>query len=134
LTIESADFSNKNIRPYFGLSEQAYGIVTIDSKRFFSLCFFLNFLVFLHSKLIVVLEFMYFFGIVFVVSTTLVLLFKREINQDNPDEEEFTVKETYLQMWKIVWLAPIKKLALILLTIKVSAIIIIGSIEFLKKI
>jgi PAT family acetyl-CoA transporter-like MFS transporter 1 len=77
---------------------------------------------------------MYFFGIVFVVSTTLVLLFKHEINQDNPDEEEFTVKETYLQMWKIVWLAPIKKLALILLTIKVSAIIIIDSIEFFKQI
>ncbi len=65
---------------------------------------------------------MYFFGIVFVVSTTLVLLFKKEINQHNSGEEEFTVKETYLQMWKIVWLAPIKKLALILLTVKVKTL------------
>lgn len=34
LTIESADFSNKYIRPMFGLKDQTYGIVTIESKLF----------------------------------------------------------------------------------------------------
>lgn len=107
LTVESADFSNKNIRPYLGLSEQTYGIVTID-------------------------KFMYFFGIVFIVSTTLLLLFKREVNQHNSEEEEFTVKETYKQMWKIIWLAPIKKLALILLTVKLC--FAADSLSYLKLI
>lgn len=35
LTIESADFSNKYLRPVFGLENQLYGIVTIDSKNKF---------------------------------------------------------------------------------------------------
>ena len=32
LTIESADFSNKYIRPILGLENQNYGVVTIDSN------------------------------------------------------------------------------------------------------
>ncbi len=36
LTIESADFSNKYIRPYLGLEDQTYGICTIDSKNLLS--------------------------------------------------------------------------------------------------
>lgn len=91
LTLESADFCNKNIRPYLGLNEQTYGIVTID-------------------------KFMYFFGIIFLVSTTLVFLFKKELNDE---EEEFTIKETYMQMWQVLWLMPIKKMMLVLLTVKI---------------
>lgn len=79
------------------------------------------------------------FGVVFIVSTTLVFLFKKEIeplqenskqlkeneNEDDQDEEEsieehLSVKETYKLMWKILWLAPIKKLILILMTVKVT--------------
>lgn len=95
LTLESADFCNKNVRPLFGLDEQNYGMVTID-------------------------KFMFFFGCTFVISTTLVLLFKAEKNNssNSDDDEEFTVKETYQQMWKVIWLIPIKKLILILMTVK----------------
>ena len=73
---------------------------------------------------------MLFFGVLFIVSTTLVLFFKKEeveapqsLHDSNSEEEcheeEFSVKETYLQMWKIIWLMPVKKLILILLTVKV---------------
>lgn len=66
---------------------------------------------------------MFFFGMIFIVSTTLVFLFKHEVDEASVNnEEEFTVKETYHQMWKMVWLVPIKKLAIILLTVKVFRI------------
>lgn len=80
---------------------------------------------------------MVFFGIVFIVSTTLVMIFKKEVNDHvEEDEEEFTVKETYFQMWKILWLAPVKKLILILMTVKVinnSAFNILIIIHFLTQ-
>ncbi len=60
---------------------------------------------------------MYFFGVVFLVATTLVFLFKKEVDDG---EENFTLKETYVQMWHILWLMPIKKIMLILLTVKVK--------------
>lgn len=81
------------------------------------------------------------FGVLFIVSTTLVFLFKKETEpeQDNvkqlkEDEEEeesieenLSVKETYKLMWKILWLSPVKKLIIILMTVKVILI------TFLKK-
>ena len=75
------------------------------------------------------------FGIVFIVATTLVFIFKREteliaddtvqLKEDDEDEEasieeSLTVTETYNLMWKILWLVPIKKIILILMTVKVS--------------
>ena len=72
---------------------------------------------------------MLFFGVLFIISTTLVLLFKREIERKDSDpsdkkehsiEDDLTVKQTYKLMWKIVWLAPIKKIMLILMTVKVK--------------
>lgn len=80
-------------------------------------------------KLFFSLEFMLFFGVLFIISTTLVLLFKREIERKDSDpsdkkehsiEDDLTVKQTYKLMWKIVWLAPIKKIMLILMTVKVK--------------
>ncbi len=65
-----------------------------------------------------------FFGLLFIISTTLVFLFKKE--KDNSDdgekksfEENLTVKQTYKLMLNILWLAPIKKIILILMTVKV---------------
>ncbi|CAF0971281.1 unnamed protein product [Brachionus calyciflorus] len=103
LTIESADFSNKYIRPFLGLEEQSYGICPID-------------------------KFMYFFGLVFLVSTTLVLIFKKEEESDSEFEskkevsleENLTVTQTYKLMWKILWLVPVKKMILILMTVKIG--------------
>jgi MFS transporter, PAT family, solute carrier family 33 (acetyl-CoA transportor), member 1 len=91
-------------------------------------------------------EFMYFFGIVFIVATTLVLLFKKEVPEvkesdnemkesliindgqsDNEDEEEeeqsieddLSVKDAYKLMWRVIWLKPVQHLILILMTVKV---------------
>ena len=72
---------------------------------------------------------MIFFGILFIISTTLVLLFKREIERKDSDpsekkehsiEDDLTVKQTYKLMWNILWLAPIKKIILVLMTVKVK--------------
>ena len=75
------------------------------------------------------------FGIMFIVATTLVFIFKKEtepiadgtvqLKEDDEDEEasieeSLTVTETYKLMWKILWLVPIKKIILILMTVKVS--------------
>jgi PAT family acetyl-CoA transporter-like MFS transporter 1 len=70
---------------------------------------------------------MIFFGVIFIVSTTLVLIFKKEENVVVEDtfESHLSVKDTYKCMWRILWLAPVKKLILILMTVKVC--------EFLAK-
>lgn len=70
---------------------------------------------------------MYFFGIVFLVSTTLVLLFKKEEDthtNENSLESKLTVGQTYKLMWKILWLVPVKKMILILMTVKVKNFLI----------
>jgi len=36
LTLESADFSNKYVRPMLGLATQTHGVVTIESNGIFS--------------------------------------------------------------------------------------------------
>lgn len=102
LTIESADFSNKYLRPLFSLPDQTYGLVTID-------------------------KFMFYFGIIFIISTTLVFLFKKEVDNSEENspksksfEDSLTVKQTYKLMWNLLWLAPIKKIILILMTVKIS--------------
>lgn len=80
---------------------------------------------------------MYLFGIVFIVSTTLVLFFKKEKDDQNTSESEkqplnkkdisleenLTVSQTYKLMWKILWLGPIQKMILILMTVKVNIVI-----------
>jgi PAT family acetyl-CoA transporter-like MFS transporter 1 len=98
---------------------------------------------------------MIWFGILFIVSTTLVFIFKKEVEPINDakqqdknteklnsegDEEEdgeessiednLTVKETYQLMWKILWLIPIKKLIIILMTVKIA--FAAESMQFLK--
>ncbi len=91
----------------------------------------------LNSFLFFLKEFMLFFGLVFIISTTLVLFFKKEKesyeilnnstssepDNEESEEENFTVTETYKQMWKIIWLVPVKKLIIILMTVKVNTFI-----------
>ena len=114
LTIESADFSNKYLRPLLGLETQTYGLVPID-------------------------KFMYFFGMVFIVSTTIVFFLKREVDEEaaasaaaaastsSPNkkakksfEETLSVSQTYKLMWQLLWLAPVKQIIVILMTVRVS--------------
>lgn len=70
---------------------------------------------------------MTFFGVIFIISTTLVLIFKKEdIRKDKDEhheeslEENLSVKQTYRLMWKLVWLPPIKTMILIMMTVKVK--------------
>lgn len=62
-------------------------------------------------------------GITFLVTTTLVGIFKKESpeSHDNAEEHvEMGIKETYFMLWKIITLKPVILLATILLTVKVS--------------
>ncbi len=60
---------------------------------------------------------MKFFGILYLVSSVLIGLFKKESNEF---DEDYGLIDTYKLVWQIICLAPIRKLALILLTIRVS--------------
>ena len=79
------------------------------------------------------------FGYTFLVSTTLLLIFKRENdnNNNNPDlpvsdvvvaynkhniEDHLSVKGTYRLMWSLLFIMPVKRLIIILLTFKVEAV------------
>ena len=83
---------------------------------------------------------MNFFGLVFIIATTFVMLFKKEISQSDDDspkgkmaksfEESLTVTGTYKLMWRILWLAPIKKIAFILMTVKIG--FAVESMSYLK--
>lgn len=65
---------------------------------------------------------MTFFGILYIISTTLVLFFKREINNSGESEpnDEFSLIETYKLVFKIAKLPSIQKLIFALFTIRVS--------------
>lgn len=63
---------------------------------------------------------MYFWGIVFFVTTTLIMLFKHEDAEVHAEEELHGVWGTYKQLLRIVTLPHVFQYALILLTCKVS--------------
>jgi hypothetical protein len=86
---------------------------------------------------------MHYFGFLFIISTTLVMLFKRETNTEDYEtmlkrtdekpkinyEDKLSVVSTYKLMWKIIWIPPVKKLLIILLTMKVFIFLL----RFLKR-
>lgn len=67
--------------------------------------------------------FLWFWGITFLITTTLVAVFKREKAEtaehleENPD---YGIAESYSILWKIVRMKPVMLLAAVLLTVKVS--------------
>jgi len=65
---------------------------------------------------------MQFFGVVFLVTTTLILLCKKEkpLETQRSFEDSLTVKETYNIVFNLFKLTSIRKLVLILLTCKVN--------------
>ncbi len=67
-------------------------------------------------------DFMQFFGVVFLVTTTLILLCKKEkpLETQRSFEDSLTVKETYNIVFNLFKLTSIRKLVLILLTCKVN--------------
>ncbi|KAG8315049.1 hypothetical protein J6590_078952 [Homalodisca vitripennis] len=89
--LESADFCNTYLRT----EPLPYGVVTLSS-------------------------FLKYFGWVFLVTTTLVMLLKRE-GLPPPDEEPCAgILDTYKQLARVMQLPALKKLAVILLTMSVS--------------
>lgn len=68
------------------------------------------------------LDFLWFWGLVFLVTTTLVAVLKTEkdraTNNHEDTEENLNIVETYQLLWKIINLRPMKILAAILLTVK----------------
>lgn len=62
-------------------------------------------------------------GITFLVTTTLVAIFKKEkeeTHEQGGDHPEYGIVESYSMLWKIVKMKPVLQLAAILLTVKVS--------------
>lgn len=90
LALESADFANK-----FRAEPQATGF--IDLQGFF-----------------------YFWGIVFMGATTLVMLFKHETNVHHPKIREMSIRETYSKLGTIFKLSSIRQFTFILLTCKIG--------------
>ena len=78
---------------------------------------------------------MHILGFVFIITTTLVLFLKKEEdNSEDPKEvkedgvknnqlknyeDNLSTKSTYLLMWELLRIVPVKKLIVILLTMKV---------------
>ncbi len=64
--------------------------------------------------------FLWFWGIVFLATTTLVLIFKKEKYCSNEGEEHLGILETYFVLVKIIKLPAMLQFAVILLTSRVS--------------
>ena len=62
---------------------------------------------------------MFFWGIVFFVTTTLVMILKHEADDPDADSEQGII-DTYKQLVKVISLKPVISYALILLTVKVK--------------
>jgi PAT family acetyl-CoA transporter-like MFS transporter 1 len=62
--------------------------------------------------------FLYFWGIVFFVTTTLVWMLKSETADPEVDPEQGII-ETYKQLYKVLCLPPVQSFCIILLTSKV---------------
>ncbi|RWS09377.1 acetyl-coenzyme A transporter-like protein [Dinothrombium tinctorium] len=91
LSLESPDFCNKYLR----FTPQKEGIVTLSS-------------------------FLYFWSIVFLITTTLIMLFKHESNVDPEHESDLGVVETYSMLYRILRLKSVQLFVVILLTCKIG--------------
>ncbi|KAH3818059.1 acetyl-coenzyme A transporter 1-like [Dreissena polymorpha] len=90
VALESADFCNKYLRSV----PQDVGIVTLSG-------------------------FLYFWGLVFFISTTLVWIFKSEKVDPEVDPDQ-SILETYKQLYKVIRLKPVIAHCMVLLTVKVT--------------
>ncbi|CAL9684831.1 unnamed protein product [Knipowitschia caucasica] len=92
LALESADFCNKYLRT----EPKGTGIVELS-------------------------DFLFFWGVVFMVSTTLVAIFKREnVNKKRKEEERHGVMETYKLLFTIIKMPTVFTFCVLLLTAKVG--------------
>lgn len=95
LIVNSADLCNKYFRNLVGLEHQDYGLMNIQ-------------------------VFMIVFGIIFILSTSIILLFVNERNDqgydENLPEKSATIVSTYKSMLRLLKLRPMQKLITFLLT------------------
>ncbi|CAF1157775.1 unnamed protein product [Rotaria sordida] len=96
LTLESKDFTNRYIRRPLNMEMQSIGLITLSG-------------------------FLLFWGIIFIISTTLIALLKHEIDENyDLHEPHFSLIETYKILLKIFRLPSIQSIAVILLTAKIG--------------
>ncbi|KHJ99166.1 hypothetical protein OESDEN_00852 [Oesophagostomum dentatum] len=103
LSLESADFANTFLRS--AENQKPYGLIDLAG-------------------------FVFFWGWVFIVSTTLVLIFKKEVDNslenssgssdDDEKELDLGIAETYTVLWKILKLKPMLWMLVVLLTGKIA--------------
>ena len=113
LALESKDFANRYVRQPLNFDEQSTGLITLPSRRIsptkkktFEIFLFNRFFIFLGNY----------------ISTTLVALFKHEIDENyDPHEPHFSLKETYHVLFKLCALPSVRSIILILLTVKVNS-------------
>ncbi|CAF4911135.1 unnamed protein product, partial [Rotaria socialis] len=96
LAFESKDFSNLYVRRPLHMEFQPTGLITLPG-------------------------FLTFWGIAFLISTTLVALLKHEIDESyDPNDPHFNLGETYRVLLKALRLPSVRSMALILLTARVG--------------
>lgn len=94
LVMESKEFSNK----YVFSEVQTRGLITLSG-------------------------FLFFWGIVFIVTTVLIALFKRENSENDKELEnnpDYGITNAYPMIWKIIKMKPVLRFGLILVTVPVS--------------
>ena len=77
------------------------------------------------TGIIKISDFLLCWGLIFIVTTTLVWIFKHEKDKRNNVVVKRSITEAYRTAWKIVCLPNVQQLMLILLTIKVVMIIVL---------
>ncbi|CAF4981544.1 unnamed protein product [Rotaria sp. Silwood1] len=88
------------------------------------------------TGLITLSSFLLFWGIIFVISTTLIALLKHEIDENyDSDEPHFGLIETYKVLLKVFCLPSIQSIAMILLTAKIgfAATDTMTALELIKR-
>jgi len=107
LALESVDFSNQWVRPLFGLEKADHGVVTLP-------------------------KFLWAWGIIFILATSLVALLKNDKKLPN---EEFGVLKTYKLLGTIIKKKPVLKYIAILMTCKVAFSVTDGvtALKFVEK-
>ncbi len=66
---------------------------------------------------------MFFWGCVYILSTTLLAIFKKDNSfkiVENEKDIDMNIRESYLLLWEMVKLKPVQQIAAILLTVKVK--------------
>ncbi|CAF2995276.1 unnamed protein product [Rotaria socialis] len=111
LALESKDFANRFIRQPLHMELQITGLITLPG-------------------------FLLFWGIIFAISTTLVALFKHEVDETIvSNEPHFGLVDTYKVLLKVLRLPSIRSMAVILLTIKIgfSAVDSMTGLELIER-